>query len=162
MGVTKTRGASRREATGGHAGVAEPGAREGAGLAPADFDAQDPAALLARVTAFVSRHVARLIEGADRRGGRLDKAQLDGLVTLARMTERFETLAAERARQDQTRRDDDFAATLAEINQHILAIASAEAERLFALRLAGDGQAAEVGMDQPGARPAISAVADVS
>lgn len=112
----------------------------GWGLAPdeeqVDFDALEPVELLARAGGFVARQVTRLMQHAERRGGRLDKAQIDGLAALSRMMDRWETLAHERAKKEETESDADLSEALRWINERIVALARGEAERIAAA--AGD------------------------
>lgn len=95
----------------------------------------DPVALLARASQFVSRQILRLMVQAEQRGGRLDKAQIDGLVALSRMMERWEAMARERAGEDKKKNDEELAQMLREIDDRIITLAQAEAERLFQERV---------------------------
>ena len=127
---------------GGRAGGGLPGGRSADGispdgLSPLGFSGEaegdgDPVSMLATASRFVSRQLARLMARADRRGGRLDKRQIDGLAALARMMERWETLATERAREEETESDDEIAELLEKINDRIVELARAEAARLVA------------------------------
>jgi len=134
-------GGDRHGGDGPFDGIERPGDVEGAdGTDRADVigpvgrvpDGADPVALLAAASAFVSRQVAALIERAERAEGRLDKAQIDGLSAFARMMEQWETLARERAKED----DDTSAADLADLrrrfNERIVELAALEARRLVA------------------------------
>lgn len=114
----------------------ETGADDSAAPAPADFDALDPIELLARATGFVARQLTRLMQNAERRGGRLDKGQIDGLAALSRMMDRWETLAHERVKKEEIESDADFSEALRWLNERILELAQGEAERIVAA--AGD------------------------
>jgi hypothetical protein len=110
--------------------------------APVIQETRDPVELLAQASGFVARQVTRLMQHADRSGGRLDKAQVDGLAALARMMERWETLAQERAIKEEQDSDDDLADALRWINDRIVELARAEADRLVAAGYgAQDGEA---------------------
>lgn len=100
------------------------------GLPP--LDGADPVAVLAGASAFVARQVAALIDRAERAGGRLDRKQIDGLSAFARMMERWETLARERAQQEEVARDEDVAESLRLIDERILELAVVEARRMVA------------------------------
>ncbi|MFN3547640.1 MAG: hypothetical protein ACK4U0_09125 [Mesorhizobium sp.] len=76
---------------------------------------------------------ARAVRGrAERAGGRLDRKRIDGLSAFARMKERWETLARERAQQEEVARDDDVAQSLRLIDERIPEPAVVEARRLVA------------------------------
>ena len=92
--------------------------------------AADPLEMLARASSFVARQLDRIIAAADRRGGRLDKGQIDGLAALARVAERWEAVAAEQARERQRADDDERAGTLREVVDCLVRHAEAEAKRL--------------------------------
>ena len=76
--------------------------------------------------------MAALIDRAERAGGRLDRKQIDGLSAFARMMERWETLARERAQQEEVARDEDVAESLRLIDERILELAVVEARRMVA------------------------------
>ena len=127
-------------------------------LAVPAWDRMDPVELLSNAGAFVARQIGRLIENADRRG-RLDKAQVDGLAALAKMMDRWETLATERAKENESRNDADLAATFEKINDKIVELAEAEARRLRAGERAGSaGAGGERGVVRQGEAGAVSAV----
>lgn len=112
------------------------GGAEPAGLDGETVDgAGDPLELLARASQFVSRQILRLMAQAEQRGGRLDKAQIDGLVALSRMMERWEAMARERAGEDKKKSDEELAQMLREIDERIITLAQAEAKRLFQERV---------------------------
>lgn len=125
------------EAGGERTGIADGGWRDGdggdggGGGFASDPDG-DPASMPASASGFLSRQLARLMARADRRGGRLDKRDIDGLAALARMMERWETLATERTRQEETESDDQIAELLEKINDRIAVLARTEAARLVA------------------------------
>lgn len=95
-----------------------------------DKEAADPLEMLARASNFVARQLDRIIAAADRRGGRLDKGQIDGLAALARVAERWEAVAAEQARERQRADDDERAGTLREVVDCLVRHSEAEAKRL--------------------------------
>jgi hypothetical protein len=104
-----------------------------AGDGPADEsieDAPDAVEMMGRASRFVSRQILALMDKADRRGGRLDKSQIDGLVSMSRMMERWEAIARERQVGERKKNDEDLAALLREIDTRIITLAQAEAERL--------------------------------
>ncbi|MDP3897626.1 MAG: hypothetical protein Q8Q62_13215, partial [Mesorhizobium sp.] len=101
-----------------------------AGLGVPEWDRLEPVELLANASGFVARQLGRLIANADRRGGRIDKAQIEGLAALARMMDRWEALAAARAKQDRTKSDDELADIFAKITDKILELAASEAVRI--------------------------------
>ena len=92
---------------------------------------EDPVAFLARGTRFVSRQIARLMEAAER-GAALDKKEIDGLAALAGVMERWETLARERAKEEEARSDEELAEAFRIIDERIIELARAEAARLVA------------------------------
>lgn len=96
-----------------------------------DRDDDDPAGTLARGARFMSRRLGRMIRRAERGGG-LNKTEIDSLTALGRMMERWETLAAERAKQEETQSDADLAETYRKIDRRILYLARQEAERMVA------------------------------
>lgn len=130
------RGRSKRADGGSRVGGALAGGFPSGGImAQAEDDAAgdaDPVSMLATASRFVSRQLARLMARADRRGGRLDKRDVDGLAALARMMERWESLATERAKEEETESDDEIAELLAKINDRIGELARAEAARIVA------------------------------
>ncbi len=107
-------------------------ARDAAVAALPVVDGSDPVAVLAGASAFVARQVAALIARAERTGGRLDKKQIDGLSAFARMMERWETLAKERAKDDDETEAADLADLTRRVNDRIVELAALEARRLVA------------------------------
>lgn len=109
--------------------------REGAGDTVAgetgDAEADDPGAMLARGARFLSRRLSRLMRLAER-GGAISKTEIDNLTAMTRMMDRWETLAKERATNEETGRDGKIAEALRKIDRRILTLARAEAERLVA------------------------------
>jgi hypothetical protein len=143
------------------AAAADDGAAPAPAMTPSDFEVLDPLDLLARATGFVARQLTRLMQNAERRGGRLDKAQIDGLVALSRMMDRWETLAHERAKKDEADSDAEISEAMRWINDRIVELAAGEAERVIAARQAAAERAAGAeGMAGDGAPGAISAVVD--
>lgn len=104
-------------------------------------ETETPFALLARAAKLLAHRLADLVARGEA-GGRLNKAEIDGLLALARMTERWETLAKERANEEEAKSDEDIAETLRVIDRRIVELAHAEAARLVKKRFkAGDGAA---------------------
>lgn len=113
----------------------------------------DPVAMLGRASQFFARQLGRIIAEADRRGGRLDKGQIDALAAMARVAERLEMLAREQGLERQRKNDDELAAIQQELVDCLVGHAQAEAERLAGeflapgpaggagRRLAGEGEA---------------------
>lgn len=106
-------------------------------------DTDDPQEMLARGGRFLSRRLARLMRLAER-GGAISKQEIDGLTAMSRMMDRWETLAKERARHEETNRDGRIAEALRKIDRRILKLARKEAERLVAAR----GAEGDRGRDQ--------------
>lgn len=98
---------------------------------PVEDESDDPAQMLSRGTRFLSRRLSRLMRQAER-GGQISKQEIDGLTAMARMMERWETLARERAKEEETNRDAQIAEALRKIDRRILKLARDEAERLVA------------------------------
>lgn len=94
----------------------------------------DPVAVLALAGAFMARQVAALIDRADRDGGLLDRPRVEALGALARMMERWETLATERAKDDDASDERRLADAYRRIDDRIIELAEAEAARLVAAR----------------------------
>ena len=118
------------EAENAAAGGAEGGTGAAGPASNKDKEAADPLEMLARASNFVARQLDRIIAAADRRGGRLDKGQIDGLAALARVAERWEAVAAEQARERQRADDDERAGTLREVVDCLVRHSEAEAKRL--------------------------------
>ncbi|SMH42723.1 hypothetical protein [Mesorhizobium australicum] len=135
-----------------------PDAGEGAARGPAaepalavpDWDRMDPVELLANASGFVARQVGRLIENADRRGGRLDKAQVEGLAALGKMMDRWEVLAAERTKDDKKKSDEKLADVFKRIDRRIVELAVEGAEFLDQRRRRGRGTTRRRGMADAG------------
>ena len=92
---------------------------------------EDPLKLLRRGTALLSRRLASLLERAEK-GARLNKAEFDGLAAMSRVIERWETLAQERAKQEEKKSDEELADIYRRIEERIAELAREEAERLVA------------------------------
>lgn len=113
----------------------QPGDMPAAGALPggaeiAVEDAPDAVEMMARASRFVARQILGLMDRADRRGGRLDKGQIDGLVAMSRMMERWEAVAQERRIEERKKSDDELAGLLRDIDTRIIDLAQAEAKRL--------------------------------
>ena len=102
-----------------------------AGPGRAEPEADDPVEMLARGTRFLSRRLSRLMRQAEA-GGQISKQEIDGLTAMARMMERWETLARERAKEEEADRDEQITEALRKIDRRILKLAREEAERLVA------------------------------
>lgn len=98
----------------------------------------DPVEMLARMSGFVARQLERLIAAADKRGGKLDKSQIDGLTALSRMAERWEAVARERAAKERQKSDDKLAGTHGQVVDRLVRLAEAEAKRLVEEFLAAE------------------------
>lgn len=132
-------------------------------IAVPEWDKLDPVELLANASGFVARQVGRLIANADRRGGRLDKAQVDGLAALAKMMDRWEVLAAERAKANKKKKNENLREILRKIDDKIIELAEEEARRLLRCeRRRRLGRRHRGGVDLADEASAISAVAEVS
>lgn len=94
-------------------------------------DEDDPLELLTRSARLLARRLAGLVSHAEA-GGRLNKAEIDGLLALARMTERWEALAKEWANRKEAQSDEEIARTLRTIDERIIELAQGEAARLVA------------------------------
>jgi len=110
------------KATGTDAATAENGA-------DADHGTNDPLGGLSRL---LSRQAGLILNSAEAQNGVLNKAQLDALSSLIKLAEKFETLAQERAKEEQTRSDDEVAAVLERIDDRIVELAEGYAEKLGA------------------------------
>ena len=107
-------------------------------------DEDDPLALLARSARLLTRRLAGLVSRAEA-GGRLNKVEIDGLLALARMTERWEVLAKERANREEAQSDEEIARTLRIIDERIIELAQGEAARLVAAGYRPDAGAEDTG-----------------
>ncbi|MEO3998553.1 hypothetical protein [Mesorhizobium sp. CAU 1732] len=94
---------------------------------------EDPVAVLARCASFVARRVETVIALADS-GEPIAKTEIDTLAAMMRMMERWEALAAERAKQEKATNDEDLAALLGRINNRIVELAQDLAGQLVANR----------------------------
>lgn len=108
--------------------------RPAAGEVPAEIrPGDDPVAVLARCASLVARRVSAVIARAEK-GSRIHKTEIDALVAMMRMMERWEALAKERVKQEQAQSDEDLAAVLARINDRIVELARGLAAQLVAAR----------------------------
>nr|WP_295470229.1 hypothetical protein [Mesorhizobium sp.] len=132
-------------------------------IAVPEWDKLDPVELLANASGFVARQVGRLIANADRRGGRLDKAQVDGLAALAKMMDRWEALAAERAKANKKKKNENLREILRKIDDKIIELAEEEARRLLRCeRRRRLGRRGRGGVDLADEASAVPAVAEGS
>ena len=164
-GEVVARGATAPEAAmGSDAGQGSP--RDPAGepaIAVPEWDKLDPVELLANASGFVARQVGRLIANADRRGGRLDKAQVDGLAALGKMMDRWDLLAAERAKDNKKNKNENLSEILGKIDDKIIELAEEEARRLLRCeRRRRLGRRHRGRVDLADEASAIPAVAEVS
>lgn len=81
-----------------------------------------------RLAEVLPRQLAQIVALAER--GVVDKGRIDALLSMGRVLERSETLAAEQAREKQKRSDEELAAMLERIDERIIELAEAYAERL--------------------------------
>jgi hypothetical protein len=91
----------------------------------------DPVELLRRGTALLARRLSSLLERAEK-GGRLNRAEFDGLAAMARVIERWEALAQESVRQEEKKSDEELAEIYRRVERRIVELAREEAERLVA------------------------------
>lgn len=94
------------------------------------FAALPPDERLARIGELLTRQASRILAAAEASRGVLTKAQIEALSALIKLAEKFETLAAERAADKQTRSDDEIAGFLERIDDRIVELARGHAERL--------------------------------
>jgi len=81
-----------------------------------------------RMAEVLPRLLARMVELAER--GVLDKARIDALLAMGRILEQSEAVAQASAAEQQKRSDDELAAMLERIDERIIELAQAYAERL--------------------------------
>ncbi|WP_156460095.1 hypothetical protein [Mesorhizobium sp. Root157] len=79
---------------------------------------------------FVTRRLAEMVTEVETNGGQLNKAQIDALWSMVRTAERSETLAKERTTENGTTDDAELAARLEKLDDRIVELAEAHAERL--------------------------------
>lgn len=94
---------------------------------------EDLVTVLARCASFVARRVETVIALAES-GEPIAKTEIDTLAAMMRMMERWEALAAERAKQEEAIDDEDLAALLGRINDRIVELAAELAGQLVASR----------------------------
>lgn len=90
----------------------------------------------ARVCAMLLKHADQLIAQVERQGGVLTRPQIDTMLAMVRLAEKFETAAAEEAAQHQERSDEKVAEALAKIETRIVGLAEELAARMVAERSA--------------------------
>jgi hypothetical protein len=98
-----------------------------ADVAGASEDLQ-PGELRERLIDLLSKQLGKVIALAER--GFVDKARLDALLAMVRVVERSEALADQQATESQKRSDDELATLLGRIDERIVELARAYAERL--------------------------------
>lgn len=81
-----------------------------------------------RLAEVLPRLLARIVELAER--GVLDKARIDALLSMGRILEQSAAVAQASAGEQQKRSDDELAAMLERIDERIIELAQAYAERL--------------------------------
>lgn len=128
-----SRPAEEGEAPEGEAeSLPDPAGAVPAGTAEAESGAgAEPVELLRRGTALLARRLSSLLERAEK-GGRLNRAEFDGLAAMARVIERWEALAQESVRQEEKKSDEELAEIYRRIDRRIVELARWEAERLVA------------------------------
>lgn len=129
-------------------------------LAVPEWERMEPADVLAGASAFIARQIGRLIERAERSGGQVDKAEVDGLAALSRMMDRWEAIKADQADDNIKKSDDKLADILRKIDDRIVELAVEGARHLDERRhQRGRGQEDHGGVADAGADAAIPAVA---
>ena len=103
----------------------QPGAEGALADLPEGMSLEDVRKRLAEV---LPRLLARMVELAER--GVLDKARIDALLSMGRILEQSEAVAQASAADQQKRSDDELAAMLERIDERIIELAQAYAERL--------------------------------
>ena len=98
---------------------------------PEGWHEMSPAERLQWLHDFAVNKVAEIAVAADA-GGALNKARLDAVASMIRMVERSETLAQERATDNETGNDAELAASLRRLDERIVELAEAHAEWLVA------------------------------
>jgi hypothetical protein len=81
-----------------------------------------------RLAEVLPRLLARIVDLAER--GVLDKARIDALLATGRILEQLDAAAQVSAAEQQKRSDDELAAMLERIDERIIELAQAYAERL--------------------------------
>ncbi|WP_353642135.1 hypothetical protein [Mesorhizobium sp. WSM2239] len=81
-----------------------------------------------RLAEVLPRLLARMVELAER--GVLDKGRIDALLAMGRILEQWEAVAQASAAEQQKRSDDELAAMLERVDERIIELAQAYAERL--------------------------------
>lgn len=95
---------------------------------------EDPMSMMARCAAHVTRQVGALVSRAEA-GEQIQKTEIEALVALMRMMERWEVLATERSQQEKEELgDEELAAILGRINDRIIELAEGLAGQLVAAR----------------------------
>ena len=90
--------------------------------------------MMARCAAHVARQVGALVSRAEA-GEQIQKTEIEALVALMRMMERWEALATERSQQEKEEvGDEELAAILGRINDRIIELAEGLAGQLVAAR----------------------------
>lgn len=102
----------------------------GAGPAVSTGDARTGEGRAGRVAAMLMKHADRLIEQVERQGGVLTKPQLDALLAMVRLAEKFEPMAQREQAFKEVKSEDDVAEIHDRINRRILQLAKAHARRL--------------------------------
>jgi hypothetical protein len=91
-----------------------------------------PEELRGRLAAVLPRQLGRIVALAEQ--GRIDKAEIDALYSMVRVLERSEALSMEQAKEEKKRSDDELAGMLQLIDDRIVELAEAHAERLVQAR----------------------------
>ncbi len=88
--------------------------------------------LAARMVDLAARSAARILVRAEARGGVLSKGDADALSSIAKLSERMETVAGKHAAKQEEKSDNELATLLGRIDDRIVELARAFAERLVA------------------------------
>lgn len=86
----------------------------------------------ARVSAMLVKHADALLSQMERQGGTLTKPQLDAMLAMVRLAEKFEPLAEKEAAEQQKKSDAEVAEIYDQIEQRILERATFFAHRMVA------------------------------
>lgn len=117
----------------------------------ADDEATPELSRAARVSALLLKHADQLLAEVERQGGTLTKEQLDTMLAMVRLAEKFEPLARKEESDQQKKSDNEIAELLDQIDQLIRARARAYAEELVERQVAGretGGAAAQLAADR--------------
>ncbi len=111
--------------------IAQPAANSEAGAPSAGADTAE-AGRAARVSGLLLQHADQLIAQTERQGGVLTKPQLDTMLAMVRLAEKFEPMAEQEAAQLQRKSDAELADILKRIDDRIVELAHDYARELVA------------------------------